>query len=315
MLCVEDGKPTSYRWPRKVLIAYLVSPPQTPYPSGRKPMSTKSTKSIRDIVIAALSVVVAMFVLGVATPTVATAAPVSTSTSNSVCHKAESAACKAAKKELKKAEAAYAKAKAAYERACKGHNRKKIDSTRRKMHKAEVRVIKIRIKVTVEVVTTPTVTPPATTPTVNVNVGVGGQTTVVENDTTVINNNTNNNTVIVTGPTGGPTTPPAPMPPLWAQFGQLNDLHIGWKSDHCVTVDFPEGHSGLVYWTAKFGAFLVPTKPAMDNSQVCSGYGTPDEVPPTGQDIVTVTATDLTTGLSIQKDTDPFAILPRIVIP
>jgi len=107
--------------------------------------------------------------------------------------------------------------------------------------------------------------------------------------------------------------PPPPVPddaPLFAQFREFNDLEVNWTSDHCVTVDFPKGHSGTVFWTAEFGSFATPTKPAKDMVQVCSLYKAPSEVPVVtgGEDVITVTATDDVTGLSVMKFSKPFLI-------
>lgn len=107
--------------------------------------------------------------------------------------------------------------------------------------------------------------------------------------------------------------PPPPVPddaPLFAQFREFNDLEVNWTSDHCVTVDFPKGHSGIVFWTAEFGSFATQSKPAEDMKQVCSLYKAPSEVPVVtgGEDTVTVTATDDVTGLSVTKSSKPFLI-------
>jgi hypothetical protein len=107
--------------------------------------------------------------------------------------------------------------------------------------------------------------------------------------------------------------PPPPVPddaPLFAQFREFNDLEVNWTSDHCVTVDFPKGHSGIVFWTAEFGSFATQSKPAEDMKQVCSLYKAPSEVPVVtgGEDVITVTATDDVTGLSVTKSSKPFLI-------
>lgn len=97
-------------------------------------------------------------------------------------------------------------------------------------------------------------------------------------------------------------------PPMFVQFREFNDLEVNWTSDHCVTVTFPNGHSGTVYWTAKFGSFAVPSKSASSGVQVCSQYKAPSEVPASGTDTITVTVRDNTTGKSVTKTTDPFVI-------
>lgn len=99
-------------------------------------------------------------------------------------------------------------------------------------------------------------------------------------------------------------------PPTFLQFREFNDLEVNWTSDHCVTVSFPTGHSGTIYWTAKFGSFAVPSKPASSGVQVCSQYKAPSEVPASGTDTITVTVRDNTTGKSVTKTTDPFVIHP-----
>lgn len=105
------------------------------------------------------------------------------------------------------------------------------------------------------------------------------------------------------------TPPPAPEEkPVIAQITEFNDLEVNWTSPHCVTADFPKGHSGTVFWTAKFGSFATSTKSAQDMVEVCSTYKAPSEVPAGGTDTITVTVTDSTTGLSVTKSTDPFVI-------
>ena len=99
-------------------------------------------------------------------------------------------------------------------------------------------------------------------------------------------------------------------PPVFLQFGEFNDLEVNWVDDHCVTVSFPEGHSGTIYWTAKFGSFAVPSKPASSGTQVCSDYKAPSEVPAGGTDTITVTVRDNTTGKTVTETTDPFVIHP-----
>lgn len=108
-------------------------------------------------------------------------------------------------------------------------------------------------------------------------------------------------------PEGYECYPPV-TPPTFAQYRQINDVYVNATTDHCVTVDFPEGHSGTVYWTANKGSFAVPQKSAQDMVQVCSTYKAPSEVPASGTDTITVTATDSTTGKSVSKTTDPFVI-------
>lgn len=97
---------------------------------------------------------------------------------------------------------------------------------------------------------------------------------------------------------------------MFVQFREPNDLEVNWSADHCVTVDFPSGNSGTVFWTAKYGSFATPTKSAQDMIQVCSTYKAPSEVPAGGTDTITVTATDGTTGLSVTKSSAPFVINP-----
>lgn len=99
-------------------------------------------------------------------------------------------------------------------------------------------------------------------------------------------------------------------PPMFLQFREFNDLEVNWVDDHCVTVDFPAGHSGTVFWTAKYGSFATPQKTAQDSVQICSDYKAPSEVPGTGTDTITVTATDSVTGLKVTQTTDPFKIYP-----
>lgn len=103
--------------------------------------------------------------------------------------------------------------------------------------------------------------------------------------------------------------------PIFVQFREFNDLEVNWTSDHCVTVDFPAGHSGTVFWTAQYGSFATPTKPAQDMVQVCSTYKAPSEVPPGGHDTITVTATDGTTGMSVTQTSAPFVINPTSTPP
>lgn len=108
-------------------------------------------------------------------------------------------------------------------------------------------------------------------------------------------------------PEGYECNPPV-SPPTFAQFREINDVYVNATTEHCVTVDFPEGHSGTVYWTANKGSFAVPQKSAQDMVQICSTYKAPSEVPASGTDTITVTATDSTTGKSVSKTTDPFVI-------
>ena len=97
-------------------------------------------------------------------------------------------------------------------------------------------------------------------------------------------------------------------PPTYAQFRQINDVYVNATTDHCVTVDFPEDHGGSVFWTANKGSFAITTKTAQDMVQVCASYKAPSEVPASGTDTITVTATDNVTGKSVSKTTDPFTI-------
>lgn len=108
-------------------------------------------------------------------------------------------------------------------------------------------------------------------------------------------------------PQGYPCYPPA-NPPTFMQFRQINDVYVNATTDHCVTVDFPDGHNGSVFWTANKGSFAIATKAAQDAVQVCSSYKAPSEVPASGTDTITVTATDNVTGKSVSKTTDPFTI-------
>lgn len=96
--------------------------------------------------------------------------------------------------------------------------------------------------------------------------------------------------------------------PIFAQFREFNDLEVNWTSDHCVTVDFPDGNGGTVFWTAQYGSFATASKTAQDMVQVCSTYKAPSEVPAGGTDTITVTATDSVTGKSVTKSTAPFVI-------
>jgi hypothetical protein len=105
--------------------------------------------------------------------------------------------------------------------------------------------------------------------------------------------------------------------PLFMQFRQFNDLYKSLPEqpttmDHCVTVDFPSGHSGSVFWEANRGSFATTTKPAQDGVQVCSTYTAPSE---SGTDTITVTATDSVSGKSVQKTSDPFTIKEWPAIP
>lgn len=111
-------------------------------------------------------------------------------------------------------------------------------------------------------------------------------------------------------PEGYDCNPPeeeAPAP-TFAQFREINDVYVSATTDHCVTVDFPDGNSGTVHWTAKYGSFATSTKAAQDMVQVCSTYKAPSEVPSSGTDTITVTATDSVTGKSVTQTTDPFVI-------
>lgn len=111
--------------------------------------------------------------------------------------------------------------------------------------------------------------------------------------------------------------PPQPevTPPTFMQFRQINDVYVNATTDHCVTVDFPEGHSGEVFWTATYGSFATVKKSAQDTVQVCSTYKAPSEVPSGGKDTITVTATDSVTGKSVTQTSDPFTIKAMPVTP
>lgn len=108
---------------------------------------------------------------------------------------------------------------------------------------------------------------------------------------------------------------PEVTPPTFMQFRQINDVYVNATTDHCVTVDFPEGHSGEVFWTATYGSFATVKKSAQDTVQVCSTYKAPSEVPAGGKDTITVTATDSVTGKSVTKTSDPFTIKAMPVTP
>ncbi|HRK40664.1 MAG TPA: hypothetical protein PLN95_01120 [Candidatus Saccharibacteria bacterium] len=117
-------------------------------------------------------------------------------------------------------------------------------------------------------------------------------------------------------PPGYECNPPE-TPPTFMQFRQFNDLYKSLPDqpttmEHCVTVDFPEGHSGEVFWDANRGSFANPRKAAQDGVQICSIYTAPSE---SGSDTITVTATDSTTELSVTKTSDPFAIKEWPAVP
>ena len=117
----------------------------------------------------------------------------------------------------------------------------------------------------------------------------------------------------------GDTPPPPPVTPapVFMQFREFNDLYKSLPEtpttmDHCVTVDFPEGHSGEVFWTAELGSFTTPRKTAQDGAQVCSTYTAPSEA---GHDTITVTATDSVSGKSVTKTSRAFVIKEWPAIP
>ena len=112
--------------------------------------------------------------------------------------------------------------------------------------------------------------------------------------------------------------PPVEYPaPMFMQFREFNDFYKSLPGtpvtmDHCVTVDFPEGHSGEVFWTAELGSFATPRKAAQDGVQVCSTYTAPSEA---GHDTITVTATDSVSGKSVTKTSRAFVIKEWPAIP
>lgn len=118
------------------------------------------------------------------------------------------------------------------------------------------------------------------------------------------------------------TTPPTPPPSTekpTVSSTTINDTEEkGFSRNYKVTYNVPGSDKGTLVVSAKYGKFVPDGQPCSasavsrftvsGNGQLVLTYCAPTEVPPGGQDTVTNTLRDDTTGISAAPDTQSFNI-------
>jgi hypothetical protein len=119
--------------------------------------------------------------------------------------------------------------------------------------------------------------------------------------------------IVTTPPSQPPTQQPAkPTPPTVKNVTQPQEVYVNETYPNiCADVSAPNGHNVKVVFSAKFGSFPDATFNYTGGlARPCKTYHAPGDVTPTGHDVITVTAYDITTGLDASASSDPFPI-PR----